>query len=100
MVYIPKDDQRLPDFFTITINYLSGRKETLKVAEFNYYEKLVNSKGEVVAEHYDTYRGWTYENEFFEIPRASVESIKFGEEYTKIVMIERERKNKEANNVG
>lgn len=96
MVFIPKDDAKLPDFFTVTVNYLTGRKEVIQVAEFNYVEKLLNPDGSIVTDHYDTFRLWTHDNKFKEIPRASVESIDYDENYTKIVMINRELAQKEA----
>lgn len=90
-VLLKKENKNLPDFFTITINYLTGKTETLDIVEITYVEKLFNGN-QIMAEHYDTYRIWKHDNKFKEIPRASVESIDYDGKYTEIIEASRAKK--------
>ena len=91
-VILQKEDKLLPDYYIITINYLTGRKDKLKVTDVNYVEKLVDAKGDFVSQNYNTYRIWTHENLFKEVPRSSVESIDYDENYTKIIELHKIKK--------
>jgi len=78
MVFIPKDDQRLPDFFTITVNYLTGRKETIEVS------------GLQVIKDFNMYEIWTREDTMKVILISAIESIDYDKEWSKIVRIKEE----------
>ena len=78
--FIPKQDDRLPDFFTITINYLTGRKETLEVVSAIYYKDG------------DMYEVWTREDLMKIVPKSSIESIDYDKNWSKIVALSKEVK--------
>ena len=72
---LPKEDQALPDFFTLTVNYLTGRKEIIDVANFQYIEAI------------EMYEIWTKDNLMKVIPRNAIESIDYDKNWSKIIEI-------------
>jgi hypothetical protein len=88
-----KDNNKLPDFYSVTITFLTGKKETFEVVSNQYIEKMINQNQQVIAEHFDTYVLWTKDDEMIEIPRASIESIKYDKNWSTLVH-ERNKPNK------
>jgi hypothetical protein len=88
--FIPKQDDRLPDFFTVTINYLTGRKETLEVVSCNYYNRIVDDMGNITSDNFDCYEIWTKDDLMKIVPKASIESIDYDKNWSKIVAIKQE----------
>lgn len=82
-VFIPKDDQRIPDFFTITINYLSGRKQKLDVVKCQYYKEI------------DGYEILSKDNLMKIVPNGSIECIDYDSNFTKLMEIKGEQVEKE-----
>lgn len=93
-----KSNPNLPDYFGITINYLTGKSESLEVVSCIYYERLTNNKGHLTAEHYDSYEIWTKDDFMKIVPRASIESIDYDKNWSKIVAL-RNEENKGITNV-
>lgn len=91
---ILKDDNRLPDYFTITIHYITGKTETFNIAEISYVEQLMNLNNQAITNHYDVFRFWTYEDRFYERVKANIIGIDYDENYTKIVRIQKEMQTK------
>jgi len=85
------NDPENPSFFTVTVYWIGGGETSFDFAELNYVERLTDKKGNVLTNNFDTYRGWTKDNEFIEIPKGSYKYIHYRKNYTKIV----ERFNKE-----
>jgi len=85
-----KDDQRLPDYFNLTVNYLTGKAKKYQVVEMAYVEHLTDDKGNIITNNYNTFRIWTHEDLFYEIPLSSIESLEYDENYTKIIRIRKE----------
>lgn len=89
-VLLKKDDQRLPDYFVLTVNFITGKHKKYNVAEMIYIEHLTDDKGNILTNNYNTFRIWTFEDLFVEIPLASIESLEYDEKYTKIMNIRKE----------
>ena len=81
-IFIPKDDQRLPDFFTVVVNYLTGRKETIEVASLKYITDM------------ECYEIWTRENMMKVIYKGSLESLDYDKNWSKIVELKDEKDRK------
>lgn len=98
-VILKKDDQKIPDFFTVTINYVTGKSETLKVANrFVIGDFIINDKGFIIQKNIDSIEFLTFEDTYKLIPMQNVLSIDYHKDYTEYVEIERELKSKEATN--
>jgi hypothetical protein len=82
-----KDNPEIPDFFEITINYLTGRKEVLQVVSCQYFERLSDGIGQLLAEHFDSYEIWTTEDKMKVVPRASIESIDYDKNWSKMISL-------------
>jgi hypothetical protein len=75
--YIPKLDERVPDFYTITIHYHDGKKEDFEVVSHIVKNELF----EVVTKE-DRWNLW---------PITSIKKIEFDKEFSKIMAIKQEQ---------
>lgn len=73
--FIPKDDQELPDFFKVVIYYVSGVKEEINVASYQF----IQATGMIeIITHEDLYR-W--------IIMQNVLKVEFDKNFTKMIEI-------------
>jgi len=82
-LFLPKVAPDMPDFFNITIKYITGIEETLPVVKVDIF-------GDV-----DIYRIRTFDNKMIEIPYSNVLKMEYDSNWSKIEEINRrEEKNK------
>lgn len=84
-VFLPKDDQRLPDYYGIKVEYITGKVREYKVASHTFLDALraIEIK--------------TFDNEFIVIPLDNI-MLTFDKEFTKVIDIKTEmakKKNEE-----
>lgn len=83
--FIPKEDQRLPDSYSVTIHYVTGIKETFDLASHSY------SKDTGMLEF------WTKHDLMSWVPMSSVRRIEFDKNFTEIISIKNEMSKKVEN---
>lgn len=97
-VFIPKDDQRLPDSYKVKVFYVSGKVDELELANHWIRDKVIVpvdqsvSKYEVAACPFLEYL--TKEDLWGWIPISSIQRLEFDKDFSKIVAIKEERERK------
>ena len=81
-VFLPKDDQRIPDFYGVKIEYITGQTKEFKVASHSFINSL--RAIELI----------TFDNEYVVVPMDNV-TIYFDKEFTKVVELKKEQDLKE-----
>jgi hypothetical protein len=81
--YIQKDDQRLPDYFTIKVEFVTGKVKEIEVTSIIYLKE--NKMYEI----------WTKEDKMIILMQEAILAIEYDKEWTKIVEIKKELKEKE-----
>lgn len=76
-VFLPKDDQKLPDFYKIKIEYITGQTKEFKVASHSF----INSMRAIEI--------LTFDNECVVVPMDNV-VLYFDKDFTKIMEIKEE----------
>lgn len=71
--FLPKDDQALPDAYSMEIQFIDGRSETFELASHMYKD----GQFEFV----------TFDDEWHWIPTQNVKLIKFDKRFSKIVAL-------------
>ena len=102
--FIPKDDQALPDSYTVKIQYVTGKEETIEVASHRLIEQVIlkelrDATGKVVevqtAPHpAPFFEFWTKDDMLVNVTLSNVTSIHFDKNWTKVVQIYREKNKK------
>lgn len=82
-VFLPKDDQRIPDFYGVKIEYITGQTKEFKVASHSFINSL--RAIELI----------TFDNEYVVVPMDNV-VLYFDKDFTKIVEIKKELENQKS----
>lgn len=82
-VFLPKDDQRMPDFYGVKIEYITGQTKEFKVASHSFINSL--RAIELI----------TFDNEYVVVPMDNV-VLYFDKDFTKIVEIKKELENQKS----
>jgi hypothetical protein len=82
-VFLPKDDQRIPDFYGVKIEYITGQTKEFKVASHSFINSM--RAIEIV----------TFDNEYVVVPMDNV-VLYFDKDFTKIVEIKKELENQKS----
>lgn len=82
-VFLPKDDKRLPDFYGVKIEYITGQTKEFKVASHSFINSM--RAIEIV----------TFDNEYVVVPMDNV-VLYFDKDFTKIVEIKKELENQKS----
>lgn len=93
--FIPKDDQRLPDYFTIKITYITGKEETIDVVSIRHIGDTYN-KGFKTGT-LNAYEIWTKDDIMLVRNKDTIVGIDYDKNWSKIVAIQEEQLMKEAN---
>jgi len=90
-VWVPKEDQELPDNYKITVYYVNGKKEELEFASHTIIDKVIIPIDENINKYEpascayleyvtkDDLWGW--------IPMSSIQRLEFDKNFSKIVGI-------------
>jgi len=102
--FIPKDNQELPDSYTIKISYVTGKEETIEVASHRLIEQIVlkeikDNSGKIVevqtAPHpAPFFEFWTKDDIYITAILSNIVSIHFDKNWTKVTQIYREKNKK------
>lgn len=99
-VFIPKDDQSLPDSYKMTLHYVSGRREEFDVASHRIVEhlRIPNPEGKLFEEiegqkvRFDVVPNPVPYYEFYDkegcvhaVPVLSVQRVEFDKAYSKFL---------------
>lgn len=71
--FIPKDDQKLPDWYSMTVKFIDGTSDTFKVAAHKLGDKV--------------FEFVTFEDEWHWVPLQCVKILSFDKSFSKIVAI-------------
>lgn len=92
--FLPKDNQKLPDFYKVKVHYVNGTKEEFKVASQKLIEHVRLPRGEgfeiavnpaPCVEFYDS------EDRIHLIPILSVQRIEYDKAFTDILELKKKR---------
>lgn len=89
--FIPKDDNRLPDFYTIKVEEITGKTREYKVVSHTFFDgsSFFKEGKEFKYPNIRAIQLLTYENEYVLIPLDNV-FISFDKNFTKIIEIKNE----------
>ena len=102
--FVPKENQDLPDYYTVKISYVTGKEETIEVAHHRLIEKLVlkeikDNNGNTI--DYQTaphpapfFEFWTKDDICITATLSNIVGIHFDKNWTKAVRIYNENKKK------
>lgn len=83
--FIKKDDQRIPDFYGITVEFITGQTKEFKIVNHVYMNEL------------RAIELLTFDNEYVVLPLDNV-VISFDKAFTKLIELRKEKENQKPNN--
>jgi hypothetical protein len=97
--FLPKDDQKLPDHYTITVTYIDGSKEDIVCSTVEYNDKagrldVFNRFTDYVGHGCPYITIWTFDDEMIVIPLVAIRKIQYDKEWSKLVAIREEHMKK------
>ena len=81
-VFIPKDDQRLPDYYGVKIHYVTGKVDDLQIASHTFLKEI------------ECLEFVTHEDLWYNVPVSSIVKLEFDKSFSKIVALREEQKKK------
>ena len=103
-VFLPKDDQAIPDHYGITIHYINGHKDDFEVAEHRIIEKTRtycvggDFQDEATKERFKMENSVVpylelvlKEDTFTWIPLSSIQRLDFDKRFTKIIELKKKK---------
>jgi hypothetical protein len=82
-LFIKKDNNNLPDFYVLNIEFITGKKEEIKIVSHKF-----------VGNNQDKVELITVEDEFILLPFSNIVSIKFDKNFSKIVELREKQRDK------